>query len=93
MRKQVELLENHARFLPDDIYILSTCRQIVAVYNDAAFLNGLQLIDTTDEGRLPRARRTANNNAFTASDIQINISESMISAVPLVYSLHEHCRI
>src|SRR5690606_37800197 len=92
IRKQLELLNKHTGFLPHDIYILSASSQVVAINDDTALLNGLQLIDAADESRLSRTRRAANNDTFAAGYSQIDISERMVRAVPLVHPLHKHCR-
>ena len=85
MRKQVELLKNHADFFAHVIDCLDVVGQFDAVHEQMSLLVFLKPVDTANQGGLAGARGAANNDTLAGCDVQIDIPQHMeIVAVPLV---------
>ena len=84
MRKKIELLKHHTGFAPHRINGLEVVAKRHAVNDEPALLVRLQPVDAADECRLTRSRRPADDDAFTARDIKIDIAQHMKLPEPLV---------
>src|SRR5450631_756516 len=84
MRKQIETLEHHADLASHFIDAPQIRTEFDAVDNDLAFLKFFQRVDTADQGRFARARRTADHDALAFADIEVDVPQHMKIAEPLV---------
>ncbi len=84
VRKQVELLEHEADAAAQRVDVHALGVDVLAVDADDALADGFEPVDGADERGLARARRAAHDQHFAASDLQADILEHMVLAVPLV---------
>src|SRR5208283_5216219 len=63
---------------------LGVVRQLDAVDDDAAALPVLQPIDAAQQRRLAPARRAADDDALAAQNFQVDVTQHVEVAVPLV---------
>ncbi len=96
MREQVEALEDHADLLAlqRDVLLLVLDQLLaaaglavadeVAVHEDAAALDLLEVVDAADEGRLAGARRADDDDGLLALDLEADVLEDVQPAEPLV---------
>src|SRR5690606_5748527 len=84
----IEVLEHHAHMLADDLDFLQIVAQLGAIDDNLALLVAFQGIDATDQGRLARARRAADDDPLAGLDIQIDITQDMELVIPFVYVFH-----
>ena len=84
VREQVEVLEHHADLAADALDVAQVAGQFGAVDHDASALVFLQPVDATDQGRLARSRRAADDDAFALADFEVDVLQHMEVAEPLV---------
>src|SRR4029077_16680076 len=84
MGKQVEMLEHHADLAANLIDLFQVRGQFHTIDKDAAGLMLFQTVDASDHRRLARPRRSANDDALFAHDLEIDVAQDMKVAVPLV---------
>ena len=88
MRKEIELLEDHADVAAHLVDLLQVARQLDAVDDDAALLVLLQPVDAADERRLAGARRPADHDPLAARHPQVDVAQDVELAEPFVDALH-----
>ena len=84
MREEVELLEDHADFAPQVARLPHAAVQHFAVKADFAFLIAFQAVDAADERRFARAGRAADNEALALGDVEVDVFQGVVFAVPFV---------
>src|SRR5690242_19479452 len=75
MRKQVEVLEDHADLAAYLVDLLQVVGEFDAVDDDAAGLVLLETVDAADHGGLARARGPGDDDALTAVDAQVDVAQ------------------
>ncbi len=85
MREEIEVLEHHADFAAHFIDLLEIVGQLDIVDDDLALLVFFQTVDTADHGRFARARRSGNNDALPAHDLQIDVAQDVKLTIPLMH--------
>ena len=100
MREQVEALEDHADLLalPRDVGFLVldqlpvhlAVADQVAIDEDPAALDLLEVVDAANERRLAGARRTEDDDDLLALDLKADVLEDVELAEPLVDMLGVH---
>src|SRR4029078_5075683 len=93
MRKQVKALEHHADLAPDFVDPSQVRPKLDAVDDDLTFLEFLQLVYATDQCRLPRTRRTADHDALTLGNIEVDVAQDVEIAVPFIEALDANDRV
>ena len=86
MREQVEVLEHHADLAAHLVDLLQIVGEFLAVDDDLALLVLLQPVDAADHRRLAGARRTADDDALAAHDLEVDVLQHMEVAVPFVHA-------
>jgi hypothetical protein len=84
VRKQVELLKHHADLAAHLVDLLEILGQLHAIDDDAAALPVLDAVDAAKQRRFAAARRSANDDALAAHDLEIDIAQHVELAEPLV---------
>ena len=84
VREEVELLEDHADFAPQVARLPHAAVQHFAVDADFAFLIAFQAVDAADERRFARAGRAADNEALALGDVEVDVFQGVVFAVPFV---------
>src|SRR5690606_16413820 len=72
-------------FTPDLVDLLQIVGELDPVDDDPALLVFFQPVDTADHGGLSRPRRSANDDAFAAHDLQVDVAEHVEIAIPFVH--------
>ena len=73
VRKQVELLKNHAQVAPDEIDIVLTAHDVLALHRDLALVDFFQAVDGTQQGGLARTGRADDHHPLAGGDIQAHV--------------------
>ncbi len=87
VREQVEVLEHHADVATDRLDLLDVLGQRHAVDHDIAFLMLLKMIDAADHRRLAGPRRATDDDTFALAHAQVDVTQHVEVAVPLVETL------
>src|SRR5262245_28458719 len=87
MRKEIELLENHADALAR-IHGLARVVERDALEDDLAAVVMLDSVDAADQRGFSRARRAADYDLLAASHAERTVVQRMKVSVPLVHALH-----
>ena len=88
VREEVELLEDHADFAAQFAGLADGAGEYFAVYADAAFLVGFQVVDAADEGGFARAGRAADDEALALRDVEVDVFQGVEASVPFVEVLY-----
>src|SRR5690606_31939879 len=88
MRKQVEVLKDHAGFTPNGIKILHTIAKFDTAYAYLAAIMRLQPVKTSDQCRFARTRWPANHDPLSRVDAEPDILQRVIVAIKLVHPLY-----
>ncbi len=88
MREQIELLEHHADLAPHLMDVAQIAREFDSVNEDPAALMRLEPVDAADQRRFAGSRRPADDDAFAALDVKVDIAQRMVVAEPLIYADH-----
>ena len=88
MRKQIEVLEHHADFTPDQLDVLEVVAELRALDPNLTLLVFFQTIQTTNQGGLSGARWAANNDTFTLLAGEVDVLEDVKLTEPLVHIHH-----
>jgi hypothetical protein len=91
VREQVEGLEHDADPLPDPVDVDATRRDLLALDDDAAAVDGLEQVDAAKQRRLPRAARPDEANDLVLADLEIDPFQHLELAERLVEPLDHEC--
>src|ERR1700733_1248291 len=91
MRKQVETLEHHSDFSPHFIDPFDVVGQLHSVDHDRSALMLLESINAPDERRFAGAGRTADHDALSPPNRQVDIWQYMKTPVPFVDTGESDC--
>ena len=72
MRKQVELLKDHARLGPHGVDVRSGVHDVVSVHDDGARGRRFQPVDAAQHGGFARAGRPDDTDHFSGPDFQVD---------------------
>ena len=93
VRKQIEVLEDHADFTANRLDLLEIAGQLHTIDDDPPLLMLLQPIQAADGGGLARPGRPAQHDAFALPHGKVDVLEHMELAEPLVHALHADDRL
>ena len=88
MRKQIELLKDHADVAAHFIDLLQVIGQFHAVDDDAPLLVRLQSVDAPNHRRLAGARWPTDHDPLAARHRQVDVAQDVEIPEPLVDTLH-----
>ncbi len=88
MGKQVELLENHTDLRADDLDIFEILGKFCSINNDGALLVFFKAVNASNQGGLPGARGSADDNALRAGNLKIDVFQDMEVAKPFVHAFY-----
>ena len=91
MRKQVEVLEHHPDFAPHFIDPFDVVGQLHSVDHDRSALMFLKPIDAPDQRRFAGTRRTADDDALSARNRQVDVPQYVKAPVPFVDAGKSDC--
>src|SRR5713101_2405816 len=83
VREEVEGLEHHADLGPELGEVDPVAGDGIAVDEDLALLDGLELVDAADERALARARGSAHHHDLARRHVEIDVLEHLHRAKPL----------
>src|SRR6185503_6665912 len=92
VRKEIELLEDHADVAPHLVDAYEVLRQLDAVHDDSAALVRLEPVDAADERGLAGTRRPADDDTLAAFDAQCDVAQDVEITEPLVDALHVYLK-
>src|SRR5579863_7685667 len=84
MRKEIEALEHHPNLSPHLVDLFDIVGQLHSVDHYGSTLMLLESIDASDQRRLPGARRTADHDALSAADRQVDVPQNVKASVPFM---------
>jgi hypothetical protein len=84
MWKEVEALEHHPNFSPDLVNAFNVVGQLDSVDHNQSALMLLKPIDAPDQRRFAGARRTADHNALSTPDGQIDVPQYVKASIPFM---------
>ncbi len=87
MRKQIEVLEDHADVLPQPVYVGGRGMNGRVIDEDLAFLNRLQAIDRANERGFAATARSRDDNDSSGGHVKRHVIQDVKLPVPLVDAL------
>ncbi len=85
MRKQVELLKDHADLAADFRKVFRVGRHLDAIDGDPPAVMGLQPVDAADQRRFPRPRRAADDHLFARAHGKVDVFQGGVVAIALFH--------
>jgi hypothetical protein len=90
VRIEVEGLKDKPDLRPNLGHIGFLVMDHHAVHDELTLLNGLQAVDTTNQGTLARTTWTADHHHLPLSNLQIDLIQDVKVSVPFVYILKRY---
>ena len=84
MRKEVELLEDHAELGARASELLALLRQRLALNEDLARIDGLEAVDSAAQRRLAGSGRADDDEDLSPIDLKVDVLQDVQGAVVLV---------